>query len=65
MLPNGHKNGVDKNRKPETHIDIETAGEGNMTSVGANCSVSPDSASSDDELMTEAFSPSQEASKFS
>ena len=47
------------------HIDIETAGEGNMTSVGANCSVSSDSASSDDELMTEAFSPSQESSKFS
>ena len=53
MLPNGHKNGVDNNRKPETHIDIETAGEGNMTSVGANCSVSSDSASSDDELMTD------------
>ena len=65
MLPNGHKNGVDNNRKPETHTDIETAGEGNMTSVAANCSVSSDSASSDDELMTEAFSPSQESSEFS
>ena len=65
MLLNGHKNGVDNNRKPETHIDIETAGEGNMKSVRGNCSVSSDSASSDDELMTEAFSPSQESSKFS
>ena len=65
ILPNGHKNGVENNKKPEMHIDIETAGEGNMTSVGANCSVSSDSASSDDELMTEAFSPSQESSKFS
>ena len=65
ILPNGHKNSMESNKEQEMHISIETAGEGNMTSVGENCNVSSDSASSDDELMTEAFSPSQESSEFS
>lgn len=69
VFTNGHKSSVENKKsgvhgKNSVYTSTETADKESTAGISADCSVSSDG-SSDDELMTEPFSPSQESNQFS